>query len=189
MQTFLAALRKDFWLALAMAVGLMSGITSIFREWLSVFHPNATDAGRVFNACLWTCFVISCVFVVARQRSAIMGLEREADRSEAIKNENKRRHEVIADVMREGEALAEELRRGVREYGLWLNRRRLWVDRGSQALAEMGLPTEAAAFRQALEATPDMKGMVSPGYMQTFYEQQLSNCRTKLADIVARRLP
>jgi hypothetical protein len=59
-----AGLQKDVWLMIGIAVGLMSGFASIFREWLSIFHPQAADTGRVFNACLITCFFLAAIFVL-----------------------------------------------------------------------------------------------------------------------------
>ena len=40
-----SGLWKDVWLGVGVTVGLMSGIASIAREWLTIFHPTATNAG------------------------------------------------------------------------------------------------------------------------------------------------
>jgi hypothetical protein len=59
--------QRDIWLMIGIAVGLMSGITSIVREWISIFYPHAVNSGRLFNACLITCFFAAVLFVFHRQ--------------------------------------------------------------------------------------------------------------------------
>jgi hypothetical protein len=123
MRDWWAGLWKDTWLGVAVLVGLMSGIASILREWLAIFHPSIASAGPVFRASLWTCFVISCGVVVARQRSAIVQHERREHKSSETEMESRRLHDLFGGFMREGEALADELRRGVQHYGIWLKKR------------------------------------------------------------------
>jgi hypothetical protein len=175
----------------------MSGITSIFREWLSVFHPTAADAGRVFNACVITCFFLAAVLVFARQRSTIASHEDAQNRDRENRAEARRLHGVFGDFMTEGEALAIELRRGLPYhegspvFGPWLEKRQEWVRRASESLRDIGLPDEAAAFRHAVEGDPDINQLVGPNqsvYWYRFHSGQLDKCREKLADIVARRL-
>jgi hypothetical protein len=92
----------------------------------------------------------------------------------------------------EGESLAEELRRTPGEnYGAWLQKRRSWTEKVSQALTGMGFSTEAAAFRHAGEKDPKILSpgaMPDPRYWYDFYSAQLDGYRTKLQDIVERRL-
>jgi hypothetical protein len=189
-----AGFPKDILLWLLVTVGLMSGITSTFREWVSVFHPGAADAGRLFYACVITCFFIAAVSVFARQRSTIASLENAQKRDRENKAKARRLHGVFGDFMTEGEALATELRRGLphpAEFGPWLQNRREWIQRASESLIAIGLPDEAAAFRHAVEGDPDINQLVGPNqsiYWYRFYGGQLDKCREKLADIVARRL-
>jgi len=58
----------DAWNALAFAVALMSGITSIAREYFAVFRPAAVAPSRLFNASLLTCILVSYGFLFWRQR-------------------------------------------------------------------------------------------------------------------------
>ncbi len=192
-----AGFRKDLWLWLFVAVGLMSGITAIFREWLSVFHPTAADAGRVFNASVITCFFLAAVLVFFRQRSTIASLGDSEKRDRENKADARRLHDVFGDFMTEGEALAGELRQGLPYhegapvFGPWLQRRQEWVRRASDSLRDMGLPDDAAAFRHAVEGDPDINQLVGPNqsvYWYRFYGGQLDKCREKLADVVARRV-
>jgi hypothetical protein len=99
-------------------------------------------------------------------------------------------HERFAGYMNRGEALAAQMRRGMRDYGAWLQQRREWVEEVSSALSAEGLPTEAAAFRHAGEGDPDINLLAGPNqaaYWYRFYMGQLDKWREKLAEIVARR--
>jgi hypothetical protein len=191
-----AGFRKDIWLWLLVAVGLMSGIAATFREWLSIFYPRAADTGRLFGACAITSFLLAAVLVFARQRSTIASLEDAQKRDTENKAAVRRLHGVFGDFMTEGEALAVELRRGLPQhegspvFGSWLQKRQRWVQRASESLCDVGLPDEAAAFRHAVEGDPDINQLVGPNqsvYWYRFYSGQLDKCREKLADIVARR--
>ena len=155
------------------------------------------DASRLFNACAITCFFLAAVLVFARQRSSIDSLEDAQKRDRENKAEARRLHGVFGDFMTEGEALAVELRRGLpyhqgeQVFGPWLEKRRLWVQRASDSLRDVGLPDEAAAFRHAAEGDADINQLVGPNqsvYWYRFYGGQLDKCREKLADVVARRL-
>jgi hypothetical protein len=190
MRDWWAGLWKDAWLAGALSVGLMSGIASIFREWLTISHPGTSNTGHVFDTTLRLCFAIACGVVIVRQRSTIVLLERRERQASDTKTESLRLHEQFGNLMNEGEALADELRRGVQHIGRWLKKRSDWISQVSKALTDAGWPTDAAAFRQAVEMAPEIKGVgvVDHRYSQQFYGQQLDNCRTKLAEIVARKL-
>jgi hypothetical protein len=118
-------------------------------------------------------------------------------RADRVRLSNKedlaRLHERFRVYMTEGEELTREHRRGIREhgYGPWLEKRRQLVERVSEAITGLGLPDEAAAFRHAGEADPDVSQLVGPNqslYWFRFYNGQLDRWREKLADIVARRL-
>ena len=100
-------------------------------------------------------------------------------------------HMAFGEFMGEGEGLARDLRAGMRDYGVWLQKRRLWVERVSDYLTNLGLPDEAAAFRHAGESDPDPAQLVGPNqalYWHRFYGGQLDEYREKLSDIIARRL-
>jgi hypothetical protein len=191
MRRLFSGLRKDVWFFALLAIGLMSGISATFREWLSTFHPQAAAYSRVFQASLWTCFFLAMTALVIRQRAYIVGLEFRLDRSDATKNENKKLHDTFAALAREGEALADELRRGLRDYGLWLQKREQWRTRTSESMDKAGWLVDATDFRHAGEK--DLK--VAPGTVTNdkiffeLYRDQLSGNRNKLAEIVARRLP
>jgi hypothetical protein len=188
---FWRELWKDVWLGVAVAVDLMSGIASIFREWLSVFHPAAVSSSRLFDACLWTCFVISCGIVITRQRIAIVALEDEARRLRGGRADAERLHKLFGEFMNEGEALALELRRGMEIYGPWTIKRNDWVMRVSKALTDMTLPTEAAASRHAGEKDfiPAPGTVFDRKHQFQLYMDQLTGSRTELQRIVERRLP
>jgi hypothetical protein len=101
-------------------------------------------------------------------------------------------HDLFADLSREGETLAAELRSGMREFGPWLQKRREWRERVSKMIEDSGWPADAADFRHAGEK--DLKA--GPGAVMNdrvlffeLYRDQLSGNRNKLAEIVARRLP
>jgi hypothetical protein len=118
--------------------------------------------------------------------------ESKAEDKAATQQEKKRLHDLFGGFMKEGESLADELRRGMQSYGPWLQKRREWVERVSQALTDMGLPTEAAGFRQAGEKDRPIfpPGTVeSPRLYYDLYSSQLTGYRTKLQEIVSRRLP
>src|ERR1035438_2076298 len=190
-----AGLRKDVWLWLLVAVGLMSGIAATLREWMTIFYPRAADAARLFGACAITCFLVAAVLVFARQRSTIASLEDAQKRDRDNKAEAQRLHGVFGDLMTEGEALAIELRRGLPHhegqpvFGPWLQKRQDWVQHTSESLRDIGLPDEAAAFRHAVEGDPDINQLQGPNqsvYLYRFYGGQLDRSREKLADIVAR---
>ena len=175
----------------------MSGTAATFREWLSIFHPRAADAGKLFDACAITCFLLAAIVVFARQRSTIVSLEDGQKRDRENRAAARRLHGVFGDFMTEGEALAIELRRGLPHhqgspvFGPWLQKRQEWTQRVGESLRGMGLPDEAAALRHALEGDPDINQLVGPNqsvYWYRFYSGQLDKCREKLADIVARRL-
>jgi hypothetical protein len=189
--------RKDIWLWLLVAAGLMSGIAATFREWVSIFYPRAGDASRLFAACAITCFFVAALLVFVRQRSTIAALEDAQKRDRNNKAEAQRLHGVFGDFMTEGETLATELRRGLPHhegsplFGRWLQKRQDWIQRSSESLRDIGLPDEAAAFRHAVEGDPDINQLAGPNqsvYWYRFYGGQLDKCRGKLADIVARRL-
>jgi hypothetical protein len=106
--------------------------------------------------------------------------------------ENNRLHSLFGDFLDEGESLADELRRGMQVYGPWLDKRSKWVEKVSQTLTDMKLPTDAAAFRQAGEKDLPIfpPGTVStPRLYYDHYSSQLTGYRTKLQEIVTRRLP
>lgn len=69
----------DTWYIVAVWVGLMSGLTAIFREWIEVFLPEI-QRSALFNACAVTCFVLSCGFLVWKQRRIMREMERKMDR-------------------------------------------------------------------------------------------------------------
>ena len=188
---FWEELWKDVWLGVAVTVGLMSGIASIFREWLSVFHPAAVSSSRLFYASLWTCFVISCGIVIARQRIAIVALEDDTRRLRDGRVDTERLHNLFGGFMDEGAALALELRRGMEIYGPWLAKRNDWIMRVSKTLTDMNLPTEAAAFRHAGEKDfiPPPGTVFDRKHQFQLYMEQLTGCRTELQKIVQRRVP
>lgn len=123
--------------------------------------------------------------------ASVQTLANQADQSEAIKKENKRLHDLFGELMDEGEALANELRRGMRDFGGWLQKRRGWAERVSTTLVEMNLPTEAAAFRHSGEkdARPTPGTVIDDKYLYQLYSEQLNGYRTRLQEIVTRRLP
>jgi len=182
-----AGLRSAIWLVIGIGVGLMSGIASLVREWLSIFHPQAVNSGRLFNASLITCFFAAVLFVFYRQRATIASLQEAQDQRQRVQ-------QLRVDfgyLMTEGERLAVEWRAGIREYGPWLQKCRDWVQRVSDFLTNMGLPDEAAAFRHAGEGDPDINQLQGPNqavYWHRFYGGQLDRRRAKLAEIAARRL-
>jgi len=182
---------KDIWLGLAIAVGLMSGIASILREWIAVFHPNAVDSGRLFNACLWSCFVVSCCVVIARQRIALAALQDTAAKSHQEQHEIKRLHSVFGAFMKEGESLAQELRQGMTIYGPWLEKRNDWVKRIAKNLEDINLPTEASALRHSGEKDLNVSPgtVISNKLLFDLYMAQLSGYRTELKEIMKRRIP
>lgn len=109
------------------------------------------------------------------------------------KGELARLHEEFGIYMTEGENIARELRKGIRQdqYGPWLQKRGQWVARVSEAITALGLPDEAAAFRHAGERDADATQIFGPNqalYFIKLYMGQLDGWREKLADIVARRL-
>lgn len=184
-------LRKDAWLWAVIAVGLMSGVTSSFREWISLFYPHAVNSGKLFDACLHTCLFLAAIVVVVRQRLTIASLESKADQSAVDKAEAKRLHDLFGEFMSEGESLACELRQGIGNYGLWLAKRNDWIARVSQTLVKMNLPTEAATFRHAGEKDfiPPPGTVFDKKHQFEFYMSQLAGSRTELQEIVKRRLP
>jgi hypothetical protein len=190
MRKILAGLRKDLWFVILVVVGLMSGITAIFREGLATFYPTAFNSSRVFQLCLWTCFFVSMTALVFRQRATIVNLESRLDQSDAQKAENKRLNSLFADLSKEGEALADELRRGMLHFGPWLQKREKWKQRTSKNIEDAGWPVDAADFRHSGEK--DLKvgpgTVMNDGILFELYRDQLSGCRKKLAEIVARRL-
>jgi hypothetical protein len=191
MTTLWSGLRKDAWSLVLLAIGLMSGIAAIFREWLSVFVPRIADSGRLFNACLITCFFLATLLVIFRQRMTIVGLENAANQSESKKANSVQQHALFGTLMTEGEGLAKELKRTHGDaFGPWLIKRRNWIDQVALALTDMHFPTEASAFRQAGEKDPDTKPgvIVNDHYWYDFYNGQLTGYRTKLQEIVTRRL-
>jgi hypothetical protein len=98
----------------------MSGIASIIREWLTVFHPSATNAGRIFDASLWTCFVISCGVVIVRQRSAMVSFERKESQAERDREQAKQLHRTFGVLMNEGRELSDKMiRLPESEFGTW----------------------------------------------------------------------
>jgi hypothetical protein len=183
-----AGFRKDIWRWLLVAVGLMSGIAATFREWLSVFYPRAADAGKLFDACLITCFLLATVSCFRPATLYHCCLEDAQNLDRKNKAEARRLHSVFGDFMAGGEALAIELRRGLPYhegspvYGPWLQKRQEWVQRASESLSNIGLPDEAAAFRHAVEGDPDVNQLVGPNqsvYWYRFYSGQLDKCREK----------
>jgi hypothetical protein len=106
--------------------------------------------------------------------------------------EARRLHGAFGEFMSEGEELAAEFRRGMQEYGPWLQKRRDWVLRVSKALDEINLKTEASAFRHAGEKDrePVAPGTTPhPGWQFKFYMEQLNGYRKELEAIVKRSLP
>lgn len=167
-----AGLRNDIWLVLVIAVGLMSGIASLVREWLSIFFPHAVNSGRLFNAWLSTCFFLAGLFVFYRQRSTIASLQGKLNEKRAAKEKVQQLRAEFGNYMAEGERLTGEWRAGMREYGAWLQRRQGWVQRVSDFLTNMGLPDEAAAFRHSGEGDPDvnqLQGVNQAIYCHRFY--------------------
>jgi hypothetical protein len=169
----------------------MSGITAIFREWLATFYPTAVEPRRVFQACLWTCFFLAAIVLVIRQQLVIIGLEGRIDQSGAIKAESKRRHGVFGKFMEEGEALAKELREihGEQFQG-WEKQRKVWREQVCATLTEMGVSTEAAAFRHAGERDPKPAPgtVIDDRYLHKLYGEQLEGNRGELKAIVQRLL-
>ncbi len=183
-----SGLRTDLWLTVAIAVGLMSGIASLVREWFSLFHPQAVKSGHLFDACVVTSFFVAVIIVFARQRSTITSLEAMVDANKEIQ---KRRVE-LGKYLTEGEQLVDEWRRGLREYGQWLQKGRDWVQRVSDFFVNIGFPDDAAAFRHGWESDPDINELRGPDqdvYWHKFYGSKIDRCRIKLAEIAARRLP
>src|SRR5208282_245236 len=86
----------------------------------------------------------------------------------------------FAALMNEGADLADTLRKGLKEFQYWLIQRADWIKRTSQALEDVGYPTEASAFRQATEYTPDFKGVADSAFWHKFYGAQLEHSRSKL---------
>jgi hypothetical protein len=106
--------------------------------------------------------------------ASVQTLENQANQSVAVQRENKRLHDLFGAFMNEGEALADELRRGVRDFAPCLEKRRNWVERVSQSLVDMNLPTEAAAFRHSgeVEARPAPGTVIDDKYL---YQLIVSN--------------
>jgi hypothetical protein len=118
--------------------------------------------------------------------------ESKADDDAATKRENKRLHDLFGEFMVEGELLTKELGRTHGDkFGAWLQKRRTWEEKICQTLIEMSLSTEAAAFRHAGEKDPKVAPgtVVDDRYWYQLYGEQINGCRTKLQDIVMRRLP
>jgi hypothetical protein len=90
--------------------------------------------------------------------------------------------------MNEGEGLANKLR-SLTHFTEWQKEEEDWINRSSQTLIDVGLPHEAAAFRHAREITYDNTGVSSSAYQREFFRQRLDSCRSKLEDIVRRKIP
>jgi len=184
-----AGLQRDIWLTIGIAVGLMSGIASIIREWISIFYPQAINTGRLFNACLITCFFAAVLLVFQRQCSTIVSLQQELESNRKAKERVLQLRVDFGDYLADGERLTAEWRAGMRDYGVWLQRRGEWVQRVSDLLMNIGLPDEAAAFRHAGEGDPDIDQLQGPNqavYWHRFYGGQLDRYRAKLAEIASR---
>jgi hypothetical protein len=182
---------KDVWLGVGVLVGLMSGIASIIREWLTVFHPSATNAGRIFEASPWTCFV-SCgvVIVIVRQRSAMVSFERKESEVERYREEAKQVHRTFGVLMNEGRELSDKMvRLPESEFGTWFLEREDWKIRVCQALIDIDLPTEPAAFGHAAEKAPPRTGVEDSRVWRTFYLGEMTCYRDQIQQFMERRLP
>lgn len=105
-------------------------------------------------------------------------------------NDFKTLHLKFAALMNEGRGLQTVLMYEAGVFGKWLQEREAWMVRVCQALVDLDVPTEAAAFRQAAESNPNPReGGAGDTYWQEFYGEQLQNCRKMLGLIVERRLP
>jgi hypothetical protein len=127
----------------------------------------------------------------AESGEQINNLEARAETAETALKDKSTRYQVrlkFADLMREGEVLADELRRGLPQFGGWLEKRRDWIGRTNQALIDAEFPTDAADFRHAAEFTPDIKGIANDAYWHRFYGEQLESSRTRLREIISRRV-
>jgi hypothetical protein len=124
-------------------------------------------------------------------------LEKKAQAAETVlfevqssKREQDKLQNLFGKLLSEGEALADELRRGVQNYAPWLEKRKKWVADVSQALTDINLPTEATGFRQAGEKDLPIfppGTAISPRLYYDLYNDQLTGYRTKLQEIVGRR--
>jgi hypothetical protein len=63
------------WFVVVVAVALMSGIASIFREWLALYFPQSVAASGAFQASVTTCFALSGFIVLFRMHRQISELQ------------------------------------------------------------------------------------------------------------------
>lgn len=66
---------KPLWFVVVVAVALMSGITSIFREWLALYFPHSVAASGAFQASVTTCFALSGFIVLFQMHREISELQ------------------------------------------------------------------------------------------------------------------
>lgn len=130
----------------------------------------------------------------AESGQQISDLEKRAQVAEAAlehKNNQQQLGTEFVLLMSEGEVLADELRRGLPQFGGWLQKRRIWRDRVNQALIDAGLPTEAASFRHCSEpvSRPVPAGTrMSDPFLQSLYGEELTRSRAKIQEIAERIL-
>ena|ERR1039458_6864401 len=107
----------------------------------------------------------------------------------AIKDKSKQKElqGQFANFMHEGKDLADKLL-SMPHFGPWLIERGSWINRVSQALVDIDLPVDAAAFKHSGESSPELKGVANDAYWQRFYSEQLTLYRASLKNIAERRL-
>jgi hypothetical protein len=159
------------------------------------YYADSFDSFRSVQIPL-SCYgaILVCIFVVNLIRAPILLDKEKTAEIEGLKGkvssaENTKNHrDGFAALMNEGEGLANKLR-SLTHFTQWQKEEEDWINRSSQTLIDVGLPHEAAAFRHAREITYDNKGVSSSAYQREFFRQRLDSCRSKLEDIVQRKIP
>jgi len=189
MRELLGGLRKDLCFTILLAIGLMSGVTATFREWLITFHPKAAEYSRVFQASLWTCCFLAMTILVIRQRLAIVGLENQCAQFAASEIETEKVRQQFAEIMTSGRNLSDGLGRCQPEqFGIWDGGLDTWVETVKSFLSEHGYHTEAIEFERAKEGAEPVIGAMDFRNKKERRKRILKAYENKLEEISQRIL-
>jgi hypothetical protein len=180
------------WLLMVIGIGLMSGIFSVVREWLSIKYPAApTRSGQIFQASLWTCFVIAALFVVIRQRLAIVGLEDRLEQASSEQAEKKQQHDLFGSIMQQGVNVSTALAecQTDSQFSSWDAGFAEWLVLAKMAIKDLGYYSDSVEFVRAGENAEPVAGPMDWRNQQEERCRVLAEHQKKLEEIVHRRLP